>query len=47
MLWHSTVLSNPSCKLYESKHSAEILPDQARHLLDAAKCKMIEHRYSW
>ena len=34
-----------SCKLCEIKHSAEIVPEQARHLLDAEKCRMIEHRY--
>ena len=34
-----------SCKLYEIKHSVEIVPEQARHLLDAEKCRMIEHRY--
>lgn len=34
-----------SCKLYEIKHSAEIVPEQTRHLLDVEKCRMIEHRY--
>ena len=34
-----------SCKLYEIKHSTEIVPEQARHLQDAEKCRMVEHRY--
>ena len=27
------------------EHSAEIVPEQARHLLDPEKCAMTEHRY--
>ncbi len=34
-----------SCEIYEIKHSAEIVPEQARHLLDPEKCVMTEHRY--
>jgi len=34
-----------SCEIYEIKHSAEIVPEQGRHLIDAEKCSMTEHRY--
>ena len=34
-----------SCEIYEIKHSTEIVPEQARHLLDPEKCAMTEHRY--
>lgn len=34
-----------ACKLYEIKHSTEMVPEQARHLLDAEKCRMIAHRF--
>ncbi len=34
-----------SCEIFEIKHSAEIVPEQARHLLDPEKCAMTEHRY--
>ena len=34
-----------SCEIFEIKHSAEIVPEQARHLIDPEKCAMTEHRY--
>jgi len=34
-----------SCEVYEIKHSTEIVPEQARHLIDPKKCAMTEHRY--
>ena len=34
-----------SCEIYEIKHSTEIVPEQARHLIDPEKCAMTEHRY--
>ena len=34
-----------SCEIFEIKHSAEIVPEQTRHLLDPEKCAMTEHRY--
>ena len=34
-----------SCEIFEIKHSTEIVPEQARHLLDPEKCAMTEHRY--
>ncbi len=34
-----------SCEIYEIKHSAEIVPEQTRHLTDPQKCAMTEHRY--
>ena len=34
-----------TCKIYEIKHSTEIVPEQARHLIDEEKCKMTEHRF--
>ena len=34
-----------SCEIYEIKHSAEIVPEQVRHLTDPQKCAMTEHRY--
>lgn len=34
-----------SCVIFEIKHSAEIVPAQARHLPDPEKCAMTEHRY--
>ena len=34
-----------SCEIYEIKHSAEIVPEQMRHLLDEEKCKATEHRF--
>ena len=34
-----------SCEIYEIKHSAEIVPEQVRHLIDPEKCAMTEHRY--
>lgn len=33
------------CELYEIKHSAEIAPEQYRHLLDEKKCADTEFRY--
>ncbi len=34
-----------SCEVYDIKHSAEKVPEQARHLLDPEKCALTEHRY--
>ncbi len=34
-----------TCEVYEIKHSAEIVPEQIRHLIDPEKCAMTEHRY--
>ena len=34
-----------SCEIYEIKHSTEIVPEQARHLLDPEKFAINEHRY--
>ena len=34
-----------SCKIFEIKHSAEIVPEQYRHLIDKEKCEATEHRY--
>lgn len=34
-----------SCEIYEIKHSAEVVPEQMRHLLDEEKCKATEHRF--
>ncbi len=34
-----------SCEIFEIKHSTEIVPEQARHLIDPEKCSMTEHRY--
>ena len=34
-----------SCEIYEIKHSTEIVPEQACHLIDPEKCAMTEHRY--
>ena len=34
-----------SCEIYEIKHSAEIVPEQIRHLIDEEKCRMTEHRF--
>ena len=34
-----------TCEIYEIKHSAEIVPEQIRHLIDEEKCRMTEHRF--
>lgn len=34
-----------SCRIFEIKHSAEIAPQQYRHLIDEEKCAQSEHRY--
>ena len=34
-----------SCEIYEIKHSAEALPEQARHLLDETKCAQTVTRF--
>lgn len=34
-----------TCKIYEIKHSTELVPEQMRYLLDEDKCKATEHRY--
>ena len=34
-----------SCQIFEIKHSAEIAPQQYRHLIDEEKCAQTEHRY--
>ncbi len=34
-----------SCRIFEIKHSKEVVPQQYRHLIDAEKCAQTEHRY--
>lgn len=34
-----------NCRIYEIKHSMEMIPEQCRHLLDEQKCKDTEFRY--
>ena len=34
-----------SCKIYEIKHSTEIVSHQYRHLVDETKCLQTEHRF--
>lgn len=34
-----------TCKIYEIKHSKEVVPAQYRHLTDKEKCAQTEHRY--
>ena len=34
-----------SCRVFEIKHSEEVVPQQYRHLIDAEKCAQTEHRY--
>ena len=34
-----------TCKIYEIKHSTEVVSEQMRYLLDEDKCKATEHRY--
>lgn len=34
-----------SCRIFEIKHSARIMPQQYRHLTDEKKCADTEHRY--
>lgn len=34
-----------SCKIFEIKHSDQIVPQQYRHLIDEKKCADTEHRY--
>ena len=34
-----------TCKIFEIKHSQEIIPNQYRHLIDEEKCHMTEHRF--
>ena len=34
-----------SCRIYEIKHSREMVPEQYRHLTDRQKCAMAEHRF--
>ncbi len=34
-----------TCKIYEIKHSKEVVPSQYRHLTDEEKCAQTEHRY--
>ena len=37
--------ASSSCEIYEIKHSAELVPEQLRHLLDGEKCRATEHRF--
>lgn len=37
--------ANSTCEIYEIEHSAEVVPEQMRYLLDEEKCKTTEHRY--
>lgn len=34
-----------SCKIYEVKHSKEVVPQQYQHLVNSEKCAACEHRY--
>ena len=34
-----------TCELYEIKHSAQIAPEQYRHLIDERRCKETAFRY--
>ena len=34
-----------TCKIYEIKHSKEVVPSQYRHLTDKEKCAQTEHRF--
>ena len=34
-----------SCRIFEIKHSAEVAPQQRRHLTDPEKCAQTEHRF--
>ena len=34
-----------TCKIYEVKHSKEVVPQQYQHLVDPEKCAACEHRY--
>lgn len=34
-----------SCRIFEIKHSDQIVPQQLRHLVDEKKCAATEHRY--
>ena len=34
-----------SCQVFEIKHSAEVVPQQYRHLIDEEKCAQTEHRF--
>ena len=34
-----------SCQIFEIKHSAEVVPQQYRHLIDEEKCAVTEHRF--
>ena len=34
-----------SCRIFEIKHSEQAAPQQYRHLIDADKCALTEHRY--
>lgn len=34
-----------SCEIFEIKHSAELVANQCRHLIDGQKCADTEHRY--
>lgn len=33
------------CRIYEIKHSDQVVPEQYRHLIDPDKCAQTEHRY--
>ncbi|MBQ7669262.1 MAG: ATP-binding protein, partial [Clostridia bacterium] len=37
--------SSVSCRIYEIKHSRELVPEQYRHLIDHQKCAAAEHRF--
>ena len=34
-----------SCQVFEIKHSAEVVSQQYRHLIDEEKCAQTEHRF--
>lgn len=42
VVWDTVALT---CKIYEIKHSAEVVAEQYRHLTDEQKCRETEHRF--
>lgn len=42
VVWDTVALT---CKIYEIKHSAEVVAEQYRHLTDEQKCHETEHRF--
>lgn len=42
VVWDTVALT---CKIYEIKHSTEVVAEQYRHLTDEKKCRQTEHRF--